>query len=96
MMFAKLLLERSKGDHMPRYYFHIRNADDIALDDEGTNCADLNVARRQAFASARELLANAIKEGKEPVAESVVIADADGHELLNVPLEHALPRRFRD
>jgi hypothetical protein len=30
------------------------------------------------------------------VAESIVVADADGQELVIVPLEHALPNRFRD
>jgi hypothetical protein len=81
---------------MPQFYFHIRNADDMALDEEGNNVADLNAARRQALASARELLANAIKEGKDPVPDSIVIADADGQELTSVPLRHALPSRFRD
>jgi uncharacterized protein DUF6894 len=81
---------------MPRYYFHIRNDDDIALDEEGSDLPDLNAASRQALASAGELLANAIKEGKEPVAESIVIADANGQELLSVPLKQALPSRFRD
>ena len=40
--------------------------------------------------------ANAIKEGKEPISESVVIADANGQELMSVPLTQALPNRFRD
>jgi hypothetical protein len=68
----------------------------MALDEEGTDLPDLNTACRQALASARELLANAIKDGKEPIPESVVIADANGQELLSVPLTQALPQRFRD
>jgi hypothetical protein len=90
------LYEQVEGNQMPRYYFHIRNVDDVALDEEGTDLPDLTTARRQALASARELLANAIKEGKEPISESVVIADANGQELMSVPLTQALPNRFRD
>jgi hypothetical protein len=81
---------------MPRYYFHIRNADDVLLDDEGTDLPDLNAARELALASARDLLGDGIKGGKAVVAESIVVADADGQELMSVPLEHALPDRFRD
>ena len=90
------LSEQVEGNQMPRYYFHIRNVDDVALDEEGTDLPDLNTVCRQALASARELLANAIKEGKEPISESVVIADANGQELMSVPLTQALPNRFRD
>ncbi len=81
---------------MPRYYFHIRNADDVALDEEGTDLPELNAAHREALAPAGELLAKAIKEGKNVVPESIVIADANGQELMSVPLKHALPSRFRD
>jgi hypothetical protein len=81
---------------MPRYYFHIRNADDMALDEEGSDLPDLNAASRQALASAGELLANAIREGKDSIPESIVIADANGQELQSVPLKYALPSRFRD
>ena len=81
---------------MPRYYFHIRNADDLLPDEEGTDLPDLNAARELALASARDLLGDAIKAGKEIVPESIVIADAHGQELMSVPLEHALPDRFRD
>jgi hypothetical protein len=81
---------------MPRYYLHIRTADGMLLDEEGIDLPDLNAARELALASARDLLGDAIKAGKGVVAESIVVADADGHELVIVPLEHALPDRFRD
>ena len=81
---------------MRRYYLHIRNADDVLLDEEGTDLPDLNAARELALASARDLLGDAIKAGKGVVPESIVVADADGQELMSVPLEHALPNRFRD
>jgi hypothetical protein len=63
---AHLLLKfrrRAGKQSVPRYYFHIRSVDDVALDEEGTNLPDLSAARRLALASARELLGIAIKEG---------------------------------
>jgi hypothetical protein len=81
---------------MPRYCFHVRYADDMLPDDEGTDLPDLDAARELALASARDLLGDAIKAGKGVLPESIVVADADGQELMSVPLEHALPNRFRD
>ena len=48
------------------------------LDEEGQNFPDLFAARREAEKSARELLANAIKDGKEKVADALVIVDEQG------------------
>jgi hypothetical protein len=80
---------------MPRFYFHIRNADEMTLDDEGTDLPDLNAARELAMASARELLANAIKEGRGRVPEGIVIADAFGRELATVPIRDVVPSHLR-
>ena len=52
---------------MPRYYFHIRNADDMARDEEGTDLPDLDSARKAALACARELSAIADKEGADRI-----------------------------
>ena len=46
--------------------------------------------------SARDLLGDAIKAGKGVVPDSIVIADADGQELISVPLKDAQPDQFRD
>ena len=81
---------------MPRYYLHIRTADDVLLDEEGIDLPDLNAARELALASARDLLGDGIKGGKAVVAESIVVADADGQELMSVPLKDAQPDQFRD
>jgi hypothetical protein len=80
---------------MPRYYLHIRNADGMLLDEEGIDLPDLDAARELALAFVRDLLGDGIKAGKGIVPESIMIADADGQELVIVPLEHALPNRFR-
>jgi hypothetical protein len=81
---------------MPRYYFHIRSDDDTARDDEGTDLPDLDAARELALATARELLGNAIKEGKDVVPKTIMIADAFGREVASVSMRDVVPSHLRD
>ena len=60
-------------DQMPRYYFHIRNADDMARDEEGTDLPDLDSAYKAALVCARELMAIGVKEGADRMPESILI-----------------------
>jgi hypothetical protein len=80
---------------MPRYYFHFRSDHGTALDDQGTDFPDLSTAREQALASARELLADAIRAGDHDGPQRVVIADASGRELATVSMKDVLPRFLR-
>jgi hypothetical protein len=80
---------------MPRYYFHVQRAQWTALDEEGTCLPNLQAAREEAVASARELLANAIKAGKNQVPDVILIADEDGRKLLLVSTKEAIPPQLR-
>lgn len=40
---------------MARYYFHIRDGWTVIRDEQGMECADMNAARAEAYASARDL-----------------------------------------
>jgi hypothetical protein len=80
---------------MARYYFHVRRGDYLAHDPEGSDLADLAEARREALLAARELLANAIKAGKEDVPDAFVIADEAGRAIETVPLAAVLPKPFK-
>jgi hypothetical protein len=80
---------------MARYYFHVRTGDDLAHDPEGSDLADLAEARREALLAARELLANAIKAGKEQVPDAFVIADEAGRAIETVPFVSVLPTAFK-
>ena len=80
---------------MPRFYFHVNAGDELIPDDEGDDLPTIEAARRQAFVSARELLAGAIKGGKVEFPEAVVIADEAGHILEIVPLVAVLPEQFK-
>jgi len=80
---------------MARFYFHVRTGDELAHDPEGSDLADLAEARREALAAARELLANAIKAGKEQIPDAFVIADEAGRAIETVPLAVVLPKALR-
>ncbi len=80
---------------MGQFYFHLRAGDELLTDDEGQDLPDLSAARREAERGARELLAEAIRAGKEDVAEAFVITDEHGREIDIVLLAAVLPKLFK-
>jgi hypothetical protein len=80
---------------MRRFYFHLRAGDELVPDEEGIDLPDLSAARREAIEAARELLAEAIKDGRPEVPEAFVIADEEGREIDTVPLAAVLPENFK-
>jgi hypothetical protein len=80
---------------MGRFYFHLRSSDKLIPDDEGADLPDFSAAQREAILSARELLADAIKSGKQLVPDAFVIADAAGQHLETVPLAAVLPEPLK-
>jgi hypothetical protein len=63
---------------MPRYYFHIRNGEDLARDPEGAEFATLDLARAEAIKSARELLSQRVLRGDLVNGESFELTSDDG------------------
>ena len=80
---------------MARFYFHLRAGDELVPDEEGIDLPDLSAARREAIEAARELLAEAIKDGRPEVPEAFVIADEEGREIDTVPLAAVLPENLK-
>jgi hypothetical protein len=80
---------------MARFYFHLRAGDELVPDEEGIDLPDFSAAQREAIEAARELLAEAIKEGRAEVPEAFVIADEEGRELAIVPLATVLPKPLK-
>lgn len=80
---------------MPHYYFHVRSPDGTARDEEGSDLPDLGAAREMALATGRELVADAVKSGRDRTLESVSIADESGRELAAVSIDDLLPRPLR-
>lgn len=80
---------------MTRFYFHIRMGDRIVIDQEGSDLPDPAAARAEALASARQILADAIRSGNDATPEAFIIADCEGRELETVPLAVVLPKRWK-
>ncbi|MDB5552412.1 MAG: hypothetical protein JWL86_2396 [Rhizobium sp.] len=60
---------------MPRYFFHIRTADELILDPDGSDLPDLDAARCEAVQSARDLVANLLREGQILDGQAFEISD---------------------
>jgi len=75
---------------MPMYYFHHQKADQLLQDDEGDDLPDLAAARDEAFQSARELIANAARAGRDARNESFVVVDDLGQTVLVLKFVDAL------
>jgi hypothetical protein len=75
---------------MPHYYFHIRDGEHLLVDDEGLCCDDMDAARFEARASARDLLAQEIRHGVTPDGRKIEITDRDGAVVETVALRDVL------
>ena len=80
---------------MGRFYFHLRKDGELQTDPEGTELGDISEARHEALLAAREILARAIRAGREDMPEAFVIADDAGQIVATVPLADALPKRWK-
>lgn len=75
---------------MRRFYFHIRDGSGLIEDPDGSDLPDLDAARAEALASAREILANRLRSGEVLDGQSIEITDAAGEVLATVPLKDAI------
>jgi hypothetical protein len=78
-----------------RFYFHLRQDDELIRDEEGTDLPDISAAHHEAVLAARELLAEAIKDGKSHVPIAFVIADEAGRTVDTLPLAAVLPEPMK-
>ncbi len=60
---------------MKRFFFNIREGDELIEDPDGTLLLDLTSAISEANGTARELLAAQIRNGRSVVGRSIEIAD---------------------
>jgi hypothetical protein len=80
---------------MGNFYFHLRYGDELVTDTEGANLPDIAAARQEALESAREILADAIRSGRQNIPEAVVVADESGLIIDSLRLAAVLPRLLR-
>ena len=70
---------RMKGAIVSRYYFHIRDGWHVIPDDEGIECSSWGAAWVEAYASADDLAAAALRDGLPRSAGAIEIADHAGN-----------------
>ena len=75
---------------MPIYYFDLLKGDEIIEDDQGQDLADIEVAKLEGLASARELIADAAKKGILATSPVYLIRNAAGEILATIPFKDAL------
>jgi hypothetical protein len=75
---------------MPRFFFHIRAAGEIAEDTDGAELPDIAAANDEAVLAARELLADMLRRGEVVDGQEFVICDELGHEIATVPFRSVI------
>jgi hypothetical protein len=80
---------------MPRFYFYLRQADEISDDPEGTELHDPAAAQRYALDAARDILADAIRWNSEFSADAILIADERGRTIGWVSFRELLPEHLK-
>ena len=78
---------------MPRYFFHVRDADgEVSRDQEGQDLPDLEAARIEAISANREMLGERLLHGGSLNHRQIEIADETGKGLLTIAASDVLLR----
>lgn len=75
---------------MPRFFFHLRDGDDLTMDSEGTDLPDVEAARAAAIPAARDMLAEGIRRDGRLGRQNFEISDETGTVLATVPFRSAI------
>jgi hypothetical protein len=75
---------------MPKFFMNVRDGDYLARDVEGIEAANLDAARAEALAAARDLLGDELKNDQVQDNRHFEIVDEAGQVLATVPLMDAL------
>jgi len=70
---------------MQRYYFHIEDGGDTIVDREGIELADLDAAREEAVAAARQIMSNDVLRGRTADGRRFVITVDGGTIVAEIP-----------
>ncbi|MBX9457883.1 MAG: hypothetical protein KL863_18750 [Rhizobium sp.] len=75
---------------MPRFYFHVRDGDELIEDPEGIEMPGSDAAEAEATTAARELLAEQLKFGSALDSRAFEILDEKGEKVLSLPFRSVL------
>ena len=79
---------------MPRFFFHVRDDGRLFEDPDGGELPDLDAARAEAVAAAREVFTEQVRAGRPPSITQVEIRDGEGRLLDTVLIRDALGLRL--
>lgn len=69
-----------------RYFFHIRDENGLVRDEEGSELAGIEDARKEAHLSARDLIIDDVRRGQRVAPRIIEITDENGQILESVPV----------
>ncbi|MGV3552165.1 DUF6894 family protein [Rhizobium sp.] len=75
---------------MPKFYFHVRDGDQIIRDHEGIDMPGKDAAAAEAKQAARDLLAEQLKFGATLDTRQFEIVDDRGEKVLSLPFRSVL------
>lgn len=75
---------------MPRYFFHVDEATGTILDEEGVDLRNEQEARQEAILGVRELMAEALRQGKVLNGRTMRVTDESGREVTRVAFRDVL------
>ena len=75
---------------MPRFYFHIRDGDQLIEDPDGSELPDLEAARAEALEGARTILAEKVRTGALVDGQRFEIVDESGTVRTTLPFREAI------
>jgi hypothetical protein len=76
---------------MPMFHLHIRAGSEVVRYGSGTDYPNLARTHAVAIELARELVAGAVRSGRDVSADAFVISDDEGKELVVVPFTGSWP-----
>ena len=74
---------------MARYFFHLRDGSDVALDPDGRQFDDLETLRDAVLMNARDCLAGDIRSGILDLRFRIDAEDEGGKVVYSLPFKHA-------
>ncbi|CCM75127.1 DUF6894 family protein [Rhizobium mesoamericanum] len=75
---------------MTRYFFHVRDGDDLVEDTEGVELWDSTSAREEAIRAAREMLAEKLLSGERVDGELFEVTDESGRVVETIPFKSVM------
>lgn len=83
----------AQSSYVPLFFFHIRTSDGVIEDEDGVELPNIEVAREEALESAREIMAEKLRDDETiDHLEAYEIADETGETLVKVLFADAITR----